>query len=271
MKEKQNLPDANRLSILSACVFLIYVLIPFIKDPGKEFAVSLPGVVFYFKFNNVTLMSLLVIALTAVGMDWLLRSHPRWDQKTTYHHLILPAITAGFIAFPLGTLSWGPQWWAVFGMGGLLLILVIVAEYIVVDLSDMLAIPAIAGLTAISFALYLFVVITARSAGLRLYALLPVVVIPMFFACLRTLYLRLSGNWFFVWAIAISLIIGQISIGLHYLPVSPLAFGLLLIGPAYALTSFSWSIEEHRPLRAMWVEPVMMWLIFWGIAAAIER
>lgn len=270
MDEHRHLPDANRLSVLTACIFIVYAFTPFINDPGREFSIPLPGVVFYFRFDFTTLVSLLASVLAAVGMDWLLRSHPHWDQKITIQNWILPALTAGFIGFPLGALSWGPQWWAVFALGGLLLVLVIVAEYIVMDLSDVLAVPAVVGLTSISFALYLFITIAARAAGLRLYMLLPFVVIPMFFVSLRTLYLRLGGTWHIVWSVAIALIVGQIAIGLHYLPVTPLAFGLLLLGPAYALTSFSWALEEKRPIRTIWVEPAFMWIVFWGIAAAVE-
>jgi hypothetical protein len=83
----------------------------------------------------------------------------------------------------------------------MLLILVFVAEYIVFDLSDARHVPAIVGLTAVSFALYLILIIAVRAAGLRLYLLLPALVIPIGLVSLRTLYLRLGGRWCLGWAL----------------------------------------------------------------------
>ncbi len=157
-----------------------------------------------------------------------------------------------------------------FAFGGTLLILVIVAEYIVVDLSDARHAPVTVGLTAVSFALYLILTIAARGAELRLYQLLPLVALPMFLVALRSLYLRLSGRWCFAWSLAIALVVTQIAVGLHYWPLPPLSFGLVMLGPAYALTNLAGSVEEGRPLRSIWVEPVIMLALLWGLAVVFR-
>jgi len=63
-----------------------------------------------------------------------------------------------------------------------------------------------------------------------------------------------------------SLVIGQIGMGLHYWPISPLAYGLILLGPAYALTSLAGSIEENRSWRTLWIEPAVMLAVLWVLA-----
>jgi len=99
---------------------------------------------------------------------------------------------------------------------------------------------------------------------------LPALVLAIGLVALRTLYLRLGGEWGLHWAIVIAIIVGQIVVGLHYWPLRPLRFGLLLIGPAYALTSVAGSLEEGRSLRTLWVEPVLMLILLWGLAFTLE-
>jgi hypothetical protein len=87
----------------------------------------------------------------------------------------------------------------------------------------------------------------------------------------RSLFLRLNGRRCLTWSLGIALVIAQIGMGLHYWPVSPLAYGLILIGPAYALTSLAGSIEENRSWRTLWIEPGVMLTVLWGLALIFSR
>jgi len=271
IEEHRHLPDANRLSILAATILLAYALTPFVQGLGREISLPLRGFSFSYTFNLATFVALIVAALAAVGSDWLLRSHPSMGSERSFQHWLLPALTAWVIGVPLNTLAVGPEWWAVFGLGGLLLVLVLVAEYVVVDLSDTRYAPASMGLTAVSFALYLILAITVKASALRLYLMLPALVLALFLVSLRTMYLRGGGLWYFAWSAGIALVVGQLGIGLHYWPLSPLAFGLLLLGPAYALTSMAVLYEEGRSWRSLWPEPVFMLLALWGLAVAFWK
>jgi hypothetical protein len=92
-------------------------------------------------------------------------------------------------------------------------------------------------------------------------------VIPLALVVLRSLFLRLGGKWCFAWALGIAALIGQLTIGLHYFPPHPLSFGLFLLGPAYSLTSLAEAAEDNRELKSFWIEPVVMLVIIWGLAA----
>ncbi len=280
MEEHRHLPDRDRLSVLAATILLAYALTRFVNIPVRALSFQLAGIFLSFQVNFQTLISLLVAALAAAGMDWLLRDHPslslsdadpsRVSWQRTIQHLLLPALTAWAIGVPLQYLSGGLEWWIVFAMGGTLLVLVFVAEYIVVDVEDLREPPAAAGLTALSFALYLILAITLRSAGVRLYLLLPVLVGAIGFISLRTLYLRLGGRWSFAWAAGIALLIGQLAAGLHYWPLSPIRFGLVLVGPAYALTSLAGSLAEGKRMSGLWAEPLIMLGVLWGLAVWLK-
>lgn len=271
MEEHRHLPDSNRFSVLTATILLAYALTPFVKIPESKFILQLPGIIFPFRLTFSSLISVLVALLAAVGTDWLLRGHPHLGEQKTFQHSLLPAMTAWVIGLPLSALIIGPSWWVVFTLGGILLAMVFYAEYIVLDFSDLRHAPATVGLTAVSFALFLILSIAVFNTAQRLYLLMPALMIPMALVSLRALYLRLGGRWCIPWSIGISLVVGQIAMALHYWPLSPLTYGLFLLGPAYALTSIAGSIEEKRSWATLWIEPVVMLVIFWGLALILEK
>lgn len=218
------------------------------------------------------------VSVRAIENDSLLAGAPErrtawWDNetlRTLFQHWLLPALTAWVIGVPLNSLTVGLQWWAVFAFGGLLLVLVLVAEYIAVDPFDTLHGPAAVALTAVSYALFLILTIALVAAGTRLYIFLPALIVAIFLVTIRSLYLRLAGRWYFGWAVGISLVTAQVAMALHYWPLSPLRFGLVILGLAYALASVAGSVEEGRPGRSLWVEPAIMLAVLWGIAIALR-
>ncbi len=266
--------------MLVATILLAYALTRFVNLPERLLAFQLAGIYLAFTINFQTIISLLTAALAATGMDWLLTDHPsliedeeeqerpRW--QLSFQHWLLPALTAWVIGVPLDNLANGPEWWIVFAMGGTLLALVFVAEYIVVDPADAHRPEATVGLTALSFALYLILAIAVRSANLRLYLMLPALITAIALVSLRTLYLRLGGRWTYTWALGIAMLVGQFATGLHYWPLSPIRFGLLLLGPAYALTSLAGSLEEGRSLAGAAGEPAAMLAALWGLAVWLK-
>jgi hypothetical protein len=51
--------------------------------------------------------------------------------------------------------------------------------------------------------------------------------------------------------------------GLHYLPISPIRYGIFLLGTLYTLTSLIASLLEGIPLRRALTEPLVMLLLVW--------
>ena len=277
--ERQSLPNTDRLSVVAASILLAYSLLPFVTLPGQTLNLSFLGVRFSFGANFSTVIALLSGAMAAAGTSWLLRAHPRLAAtgaagagagRGMIQHVLLPALTAWVLVVPLNSLKVGAAWWAVFGFGGLLLVLVLAAEYIAVDPADTRYGLAMVGLTAVAYALFLILTIALAARGTRLYILLPGLGGGLFLMALRTLHLRLSGRWCTAWALAIALAVVQAAAALHYWPLSPLRFGLVILGLAYALTSLAGAIEEGRSWRTLWIEPVSMLAVLWGLAAGVR-
>jgi hypothetical protein len=270
MQEHRHLPDINRLSVTVAVIMLAYALTPFVNIPTQSIIIPFPWATFPFQLNFTALVSLIGAGLAAAGMNWLLDTHPHIGSQPRIRFLIIPAVTAWAIGVPLSTVRVGSAWWVIFALGGVLVTLVMLAEYIVVDITDIRHQVATVGLTAVSFALFLILTVAVRAGELRLYLALPVLVPALAVISLRTLYLRSGGKWYYAWAIGIALVVGQLMVGLHYWALSPLKYGLLLVGPAYALTDGAAALEDNQPWRILWIEPTIMLVVIWLIALLVR-
>ena len=253
--------------MLTASVLLAFALTRLVQTPEFTLELQLPGFYFAYPLSLSTLLVILAAGLTATGMDWLLRSHPSLGKTRTIEHWVLPTLATFIIGVPLTILPPGNIWWIGFGIGGLLLVLVFLAEYIVVEPSTPNYAVATAGLTALSFAVYLILTTALRFSGVRLFLLAPSLFIAAGLVGLRTLHLRVSQKWEYNWALGIAFICMQIGAGLHYWPISPVQFGLASLGPLYALSTLTGNLIEGIPLRRAMVEPLVALALCWGIAA----
>lgn len=259
----------DRLSTLTATIMLSYALTPFVKFPEQVFSANIFGIIFSYRYTFTSVVTILVAILAAVGTIFLLQTHPQIQSKEIWQHTLLPALTAWAIGIPLSAIKISPEWWGVFFLAGALLTLVFVTEFIVVDPDDTLYPLASVAITALSFALYFILVTGSREGMLRIYLLVPTVGLTMLLVSLRTLHLRFSNRWDLVWSMAIAMTISGLAIGLHYLPLSPIQFGLFLLGAAYGLTSLAGNLIEGRPGLGQWVEAGLVTLILWLFAIFI--
>ncbi len=268
MNKQRSLPNIDHLSVITAVILLAYALTAFIQFPARSLNLQLPGFLLTLKFNFLTIIAVVVSVLAAVGSDWLVGGHPALGGARRFHHWLIPAFTALVISVPLNNLKVGLSWWTVLALGGLLLTSVLIAEYISVDPADHRFPIARISLSAMSFALLLVLLIAVRGAGLRLYAVLAAILPAVAVVTIKSLHLRLGG-WQTAWMAGISVVMTQFATGLFYLPVRPLQFGLILIGFTYALINLAGSLEEDRPLKTIWIEPVILVVLFLLLAVIL--
>ncbi|MDI6695410.1 MAG: hypothetical protein QME21_10215 [Anaerolineales bacterium] len=265
-----HLPNRERLSLLAAAILLAYALGQFIHLPAVDVGAQLPGFYLAVQVNVHTIVALIVAGMAASGANWLLRDHPAMRRGRMAEHWLLPALTAWAIGMPLFQMPPTPLWWIGFAAGGAALILVLVAEYIVVDPEDARRPLAAAGLTAAAFALYLVLLTALRFTSLRLFLMMPAVGVPCGLVSLRTLRLRIPQRWSFIEAGLSALITVQLAAALHYWPISPVTYGLALLGPSYALTTLLGNLAEGEPPRSAVIEPVVVLGLIWGVALWIR-
>lgn len=265
MNENKHLPDVERLSVVIALILLAYATTAFISLPTRSLNLQLPGILLVINLNFSTIVAAAAAILAATGVEWVINTHPninaqqRWQH---WHHWLVPAFSAVAIGITLGTLPVGPAWWMVFALGGFLLAAVLTVEYISADPADLRYSFAVLGLDAVSFALFLIIVIAMAGADLRLYTLLAAIIPVVFLVSARSLFLRLRGSWRLGWAAGIALMVAQLAAAMFYLPLRPLQYSLILLGILYGLISLASNIEENANRRTAWVEPVLVALSF---------
>jgi hypothetical protein len=264
MEFRESLPDINRLSIVAAAIMLAFGLTQLLTFPGQVFSFTLLGILLEFYLDFSTIVTILTAVLAVAGMDWLIRSHPDSPDKSSplqyMRHWIMPILTTLVIGVALNNFAGGPFWWVIFALGSVLLMAVFVGDYTVVSVGDIRHPLATVGLIGLSFALYLLLAVAVCAINLRLYLRLPLLGLGALMVISRALFLRLRV-WLLGWSFAISLIVTEIAVGLHYLPLSPNQYGLVLVGLAYALTSITAGIKESRRGLSLWAEPAGMLLV----------
>lgn len=270
LEEHRHLPDANRLSVLVAAILLAFALAQVVETQHYALSFDIIGIRLEIPLNLTIASTLFATGLTAAGMDWLLRGHPHFEPKNTFQHWLLPALTTFVIGIPLYNLQYGSAWWFSFVMGGVLLLLVFLAEYIILDPSDVRYPAASAGLTALSFALFLTLTAGLGYIGARLSLVAGVVFFAAMMVALRALHLHLAERWEFAWAAGIGLACTQFATALHYWPLGPIQFGLALLGPLYALTGMTINLGDGMSIRRAVTEAVIVLVLFW-LAAGLVR
>ncbi|HEX2989319.1 MAG TPA: hypothetical protein VHO49_01515 [Anaerolineales bacterium] len=270
MDERKYLPDSDHIGVLTSTILLAFALARLVQTPDFNLELQLPGFYFLVPLNVTTVMSLLTAGLTATGMDWLLRGHPALNKRPTFQWWILPTLTTFVAGLPLSILPDGGPWWIGFAISGVFIFFVFLAEYIVVDADAPYYASAMAGLTAISYTLFFILAVALRYSELRLYILIPTLFLAAGLASLRILHLRSSGRWEYAWAAGIAFVCIQIAAGLHYWPISPIQFGLMLVGPLYGLTNLAANLGEDQPAQRAAIEPAVATALCWGAAILIR-
>jgi len=264
------MPDLNRIGLLISTVLLALAIGRLLPAQGFSLEVRFPILPFAVTLNTSTLMSILTAGLAASGMDWLLRGHPALKGRVTFQWWFLPTLTTFVISAPLSILESSQLWWIGFLISGVLIFFVFLAEYIVVNPDAPYYTLSVAGLTAISYTLFFILAIALKVSGVRLFILLPPLFIASALASLRILHLWMGSKWHFAWSLGIGLVMIQLAAGFHYWPLTPAQFGLLLIGPLYALINFAINLGENISMRRASLEPSIVAALCWGLAIFIR-
>lgn len=266
-QSSRNIPEPAQLSVLAAIIVLAYAVSSFLTIPEREIAVQLPGIFISFQINSEILVGVLVAGITGTGASWLFHSHPALgEDQLIFHHWIIPALTALVIGILLFQLPYGTVWIIGLFLGGVIIVLVLLGEYIAIDKGDVRQPLAAIGLTAVSYALLLTLVVSLRSSGVRLFIVLPAITIGTWFVSLRVIHLRMHGEWTIIESGIIAIVMGQVTAAFHYWPLAPITYGVALLGPAYALNSLFVGFLDKKSLRNVLPEPLLAILFAWLLA-----
>jgi len=261
-------PNINQISLLSSGFLLSYILLGMIILPSDGSSSQIPRSLTQASVDPRFYIGLSIAGLTAAGTNWLIRSHPLFQERFTVQHWLLPSLTAWILGLFLFQQPLNLIWWIILFCGVFVLILIIISEYVIVDPKGEYRYIAVISLTALSYALFLTLAIILRGINARMLVLLPTIAIAGVLTSLRTLHLQLK-KWYISYSLVISVIVGEFSVPINYLEFEPIVFGLTLLGAAYGLTSLSSGLIRGRSFIQSLGEPLIVVIVVWCAAIFI--
>jgi len=223
-------PDRERLSALTALVALAYGLTRIVVLPSVSVEFSLFGVIVRLDFDTQFVMLSLAAALAASGADWLIRSHPGFEDSNApdIDHMIVPGLAALGLGALLARVPAGVGLWIGLGLAVTLLVSVLVAEFVVVDPLDPRRDIAAIGLSSLSTLLLAGAFFAIRGTGLRAVFAVPLIFLAAAAVAGRLLTLATPRDQAWIQAGVLGAITAQAGWGLHYWPVSPVQEAMIL-------------------------------------------
>ncbi len=258
MPPTRHLPHPDRLSVLTAVIVLAYALTRVIDLPSRAVRTTLFGSALGIELNGQLLMLVLVAALISAGADTLVRSHPRLagqPRHTTVIHWILPGASALVLGAALNLAPNGLIWWLGLAVSAVVLIVVLVAEYVVVDRDDEAWDVAALGLTALSYGLALVLFALLRSLSARAVISASVAGLVAGSLALRLFVLKAApARRSALHALVVGLVSAEAVWALGYWRVTAGSAGLLAMIPFYLTVGLAQQQLAGQITRRIWIE-----------------
>jgi hypothetical protein len=244
--------DRDRLSVLVAVLLLGSALFRFIELPEQVWNLEPLGSPLEIRVTGVWLLVALMVGLVCTGTNLILHDHPHLGQqlgRPIYISWILPGTLAGLSAFLLERISSWPAWVGGLLLAGIVISLVISAEYAVVS-------PETAGYPTARLALnmlaYLLVFILFTSIyQTRTRSLVTATLLVLISAVFSLDLLSVADVPFrrvLPFAGIVGLIVGEATWAMNYWQISAWAGGLLLLLIFYVIVNVShqYLLERFR-------------------------
>jgi hypothetical protein len=236
MASRYPTPGFNQISSLTALVLLSYGLIRMITLPSVETEFALLGLLIKIEFRTQSIMLILVAALAASGVDWLIRNHPYFKGNILIlEHWVLPALAAVAIGVIVLQIPESPQLWLGLFLGALLLVGVLWAEFIVSFQRDPRYGTVTIALNGLAFLLLTGSYFAIYALQLRVVFAIPIILVLTSAVIWRLFRMGFPGDRVWPWGMMISIITAQVAVALHYWPISPLRTSLLLSFISYLM------------------------------------
>jgi hypothetical protein len=255
----------DRASVLATLVVLGLILAAFLQVPTQTFDLTVLGSPLTINITQTVLIALLLVAITCAGTDAIVRAHPtarRIEARYSFVTWTIPALTV-LIATML--LPQAPtQLYQLIGLvlTGLILTLVISAEYYTVDPTDRHYLTARLSLNAWAYLIALVLFVLIYSAKAR--SLISATGVTVVSTLLALEFLRSAGRGFgrtALYAAIAGLCTGEIIWAMNYWRISGITGGLILLLGFYVFTGLANQQLQGRLTRRVLVEYAVVALV----------
>jgi hypothetical protein len=251
-------PDRDRLSVLIGVIVLTPVLIRFINVPPRTISLGVLGSPVSFEMTSTWLTALMLPALSCMGANAVIRTHPRMYQPSpprAFIYWILPGLTGLNAALLLQRAPTWPLWWAGLALTGLTITLVVVAEFATID-PYLLGYPrARLTLNVIAYALAFIsfaLIYNTRGRSVLTATAISAVGVALAFELLNTTEVRLRQA--LLYALLTGLLLGQSAWALNYWRLSTLSGGMIMLLIFYVVVGIVQQLLLNQLTRRTLIE-----------------
>lgn len=265
----------DRLSLLTSLVLVGLTLSLILDLPAYRAELSLLGSEASFTISGVWLIAALLAALTAAGVNAIVRAHPRVhliEARYIFMLWVLPVlivITATLLLSFADVRAYGVSALLLVAAAGAFFVATIVGQYITIDLSDRYYSAARLGLNLAAYLIGLILFATIYSLKIRSLYSAPMIGFAaglLALEMLRGSEADFVRTWIF--SAAIGLVIGEMVWALNYWNLSGFVGGAFLLIFFYAFAGLTQQYLWRRLTRIVLVEFAMISigaiiLLFW--------
>ncbi len=258
--QRQSSLYLNRFSILLAFLAFGFALVYLLPVDLSYATSNILG--FRIQLNYYSFIPLLLALLSAVGAVWVFSTHPIWHQEKPsllrlLPHLMLPFISSMILTIVLRQSARSLTWWVVYLTGYVIVALLLRAEYVLIEEAEINSPGYSILVTSFSFGLFLLFTISLKNSDIRMIAQFLLLFLSSMFVSYRLLGLRGSSPDNFLNAMLASWLVTQLAVGLHYIFIRPIQYGLLLTGLLYSLSSLFNQLKAEKRWY-QYLEPLVM-------------
>jgi len=262
----------ERASVVATLVILGLILGAFLQLPTWSYDLKVLGSPLTVNITQTALMAALLVGITCAGTDTIVRSHPTAQRIEARHSFVtwtLPGLTVLMAAVLLPQAP--TQLYRTIGyvITGLILILVISAEYYTVDPAGRPYLAARLSLNAWAYLLALVIFVLIYSAKAR--SLISATGVTFISTLLALEFLRSAGRSFgrtALYAAIAGLCTGEIIWAMNYWRISGVTGGLILLLGFYVFTGLANQQLQGRLTRRVLIEYALVALI--GLAVLLR-
>ena len=262
----------DRASVVATLVVMGLILDAFLQLSTWTRELTVLGSPLTIGVSQTVLMAALLVGITCTGTDVIVRSHPTARRIEARHSFVtwtLPALTVLLATVLLPQAPTLLYRMAGLVLTGLILILVISAEYYTVDPTGRLYLAARLSLNAWAYIVALVIFVLIYSAKAR--SLLSATGVTLVSTLLALEFLRSAGRGFgrtALYAAIAGLCTGEIVWAMNYWRISGVTGGLILLLGFYVFTGLANQQLQGRLTRRVLVEYAVV--AFVGLAVLLR-
>lgn len=227
----ERLPSLNRvrLSTLAAIVLLALSLLRLITLPTVRVQLDVLGLLVQFDLDTPAVFLTLTAALVIAGTDWLIAGHPKLGPRSvTVEHWVVPGLATLGLGVILSRIPSGIPLLIGLPLTDLLLVIVLAAEFIVVDRQDPRFDWASLIIRVLAYLLLTGILFAITATSLRAIFAVPFIFIACSAMVWRLMVMEPDAASARLDAVLIGAVVAQLAWAFHYWPIAPLRVSLIL-------------------------------------------